>query len=250
MKRLILSIFLTASIATLAAQPIDSLRAANNYYAANQMEKAINAYEYVLANGYESAALYFNLGNAYYKNNDLVNALLNYERAKKIEPFDEDIQFNLDLANQFVVDKIETLPRPFFIKWGQNLGRMLSIDQWAVLSVIAFILTLAFALGFVMIINPGIKRWAFGIALAMLLLSASSFSIAAKQRHNEKHRLHAIIFSPSVTVKASPNTSSVDLFVIHEGLKVEILKNHNAWLEIRLEDGNRGWVQKESLRII
>jgi tetratricopeptide (TPR) repeat protein len=250
MKRFITSIILSAIVITVAAQPIDSLKAANNYYAANQITQSINAYEYVLANGYESAALYYNLGNAYYKNNELVNALLNYERAKKLAPYDEDIQFNLDLANQFVVDKIEALPRPFFVKWGQNLARMFTIDQWATLSLISFILALGFALAYVMMITPSVRKWAFGISIFLLLLSASSFSVAAKQRHNDKHRMHAIIHSPSVTVKASPNSSSIDLFVIHEGLKVEILKNHNAWLEIKLEDGNRGWIQKENLKII
>ncbi|MBN2807246.1 MAG: tetratricopeptide repeat protein [Prolixibacteraceae bacterium] len=250
MKRFIASIILSIAVYTVAAQPVDSLKAANDYYAANQITQAINAYEYVLANGYESAALYYNLGNAYYKNNELVNALLNYERAKKLAPFDEDLQFNLDLANQFVVDKIEALPRPFFIKWGQNIASLMTIDQWAILSMICFIMTLVFALGYVMLLTPALKKWAFGLGIVLLFLSASSFSIAAKQRYKEKHQLHAIIFSPSVTVKASPNSNSVDLFVIHEGLKVEILKNHNAWLEIKLEDGNQGWVQKESLKII
>lgn len=250
MKPFIISILMLFITISVIGQPVDSLKAANDYYAANELSRAINTYEYVLANGYESAALYYNLGNAYYKNNDLVNALLNYERAKKLAPFDEDIQFNLNLANQFVVDKIETLPRPFFIKWGQNITRAFSIDQWATISLISFILTLAFALAFVLFQLPSMKKLAFGIGIFMLVISASSFTIAAKQRYNEKYRLHAIIYSPSVTVKASPNSNSVDLFVIHEGLKVEILKNHNAWLEIRLEDGNRGWIQKESLKII
>jgi len=250
MKKFITTILLATTALLVSANFSDSLKMANEYYAANKINQAISTYEHIVANGYESTALYFNLGNAYYKNNDLVNALLNYERAKKLSPNDEDIQFNLDLANQFVIDKIEPLPRPFFIKWGQSIVQMMNTDQWATFSLITFILTLLFALGYVFLLTPGLKKASFTIGIVMLLISGAAFSIANKQKSISLHQFHAIIFSPSVTVKASPNESSVDLFVIHEGLKVEVLKNHNSWLEIKLEDGNRGWVQKDVLKII
>lgn len=250
MKKFISTIILATTVLMVSANFSDSLKMANEYYASNKMNQAITTYEQIVASGYESAALYFNLGNAYYKNNDLVNALLNYERAKKLAPNDEDIQFNIDLANQFVIDKIEPLPRPFFIKWGHSIVQMMNTDQWATFSLIAFILMLLFALGYVFLLTPGLKKTSFIIGIVMLLVSGAAFSIANKQKSDSKHQFQAIIFSPSVTVKASPNESSVDLFVIHEGLKVEVLKNHNTWLEIKLEDGNRGWVQKDVLKII
>ncbi|MFA9390848.1 MAG: tetratricopeptide repeat protein [Prolixibacteraceae bacterium] len=250
MKKFISTIVFLFFLMAAFAQEADSLKKANEYYAANQIGKAIKAYESIVNNGYESSTLYYNLGNAHYKNNDLVNALLNFERAKKLAPNDDDIQFNLDLVNQFVVDKIEPLPQPFYLKWGHSIIHMMKTDTWANLSLISFILTLIFGLGFVFIRIPGLKKVSFTIGLIVFMVASLSFTFAAKQKSDSIHKASAIIFSPSVTVKASPNESSVDLFVIHEGLKVEVLKNHNYWLEIKLEDGNRGWVQKDVLKII
>lgn len=250
MKRIISTILLIFTLIAAKANLADSLKTANDYYAANEIEKAIAMYESIVSQGYESAALYYNLGNSYYKNSNLVNAILNYERAKKLAPRDEDILFNLELANQFVIDKIEALPQPFFVKWGNAVVRWFKVDTWAVISLSAFILTLIMGLAFAFLRSRSLRKLSFGLAIALLVLSGSSFAFATKQKTDNLKKQSAIIFSPSVTVKASPNESSVDLFVIHEGLKVEILKNHNYWLEIKLDDGNRGWLKKEALKII
>lgn len=250
MKKFISTIIFLFALVMANAQPADSLKKANEYYAANQIDKAITAYEEIVASGYESAALYFNLGNAYYKKSNLVNALLNYERAKKLDPRDEDIQFNIDLANQFVIDKIEPLPRPFFVKWGHSIINWLRTDTWAILSLVTFILALIFGLGYAFLRVVGLKKISFAVGLVLLIFSITSFSFATKQNNDSLHKFSAIVSSPSVTVKASPNESSVDLFVIHEGLKVDVLQDHNYWLEIKMDDGNRGWVQKDALKII
>jgi len=250
MRKLIFTILLFALAFTAKAQPIDSLKKANDYYAANEMQKAINLYEKIYAEGYESAVLYFNMGNAYFKNNDLINALLYFERAKLLDPNDEDIQFNIDMVNQFVVDKIEPLPRPFFVKWINSLIRSLPADSWAIWSVVSFVLMLIFALGYLFLQAVSLKKMAFALGIILLIFSGITYIFSSKQHENINNRNHAIIYSPSVTVKGEPNTGSIDLFVIHEGLKVEIVKILNNWFEIKLEDGNRGWVQKETLKVI
>ena len=114
MKKIHITILFTFLAFSLIAQPIEVLETANEYYANEEYQKAISLYDSILNAGYESAALYYNLGNAHYKNGDLTNAILHYERAKLLAPKDEDIQYNLDLLNQFVIDKIETIPQPFF----------------------------------------------------------------------------------------------------------------------------------------
>ena len=250
MKRFISTILFLFVLVMAKAELSDSLKMANDLYAANEIGKAIKAYESIIDSGYESAALYFNLGNAYYKNNDLVDAILNYERAKKLAPRDEDIQFNLDLLNQFVIDKIEPLPQPFFVKWGNSFINWLRTDTWAIISLAAFILALILGLGYAFLRNVSLRKTAFTVGVVALLISIMSFAFAVKQRSDSLHKQSAIIFSPSVTVKASPNENSVDLFVIHEGLKVHVVQNRNYWLEIKLDDGNQGWIQKDALKII
>lgn len=249
-KKLINTIFLFLAFVTVKASPSDSLSKANDFYASSEISKAIQVYENIVDDGFESSSLYFNLGNAYYKNGDINKAILFYERAKLLAPNDEDIEFNLDLMNQFVVDKIETLPRPFFVKWGQSIANLLGVDGWAKISLISFILALAFILAFVFSINSRIKKTSFTIAIIFILVTLFSFSYAYKQKKKIETRNHAIIFSPTVTVKSSPNESGTNIFVVHEGLKVEITDELNDWIEIKLGDGNSGWVEKNVLEKI
>ncbi|MCF8361519.1 MAG: tetratricopeptide repeat protein [Prolixibacteraceae bacterium] len=244
---LILSLLITS---TIAASPADTVKAANEAYASKEFEKAILMYESVVDSGYVSASVYFNLGNAYYKSNNIPKSILNYERAKLLAPNDEDIKFNLTMANQFVIDKIEPLPQPFFVKWGQDILNIFSSNKWALFSIAAFVLTLILALIFLFSKRITFRKMAFGLAVFMLIISIISFVFAARQKAKITDHNHAIIFNPTVTVKASPDEGGTDLFVIHEGLKVEIEQKLNNWVEIKLGDGNSGWVKTEVLEEI
>jgi tetratricopeptide (TPR) repeat protein len=244
---LIISLFTALNI---AASPVDSLQAANKAYAANEYEKAAEMYESILDSGYESAALYYNLGNAWFKNNNIPKAILNYERAKLLAPNDEDIRFNLELANQFVIDKIEPLPQPFFVNWGKQLINIFSSNQWAIISIAAFVFTLILALVYLLSKRIVLRKTAFGISVFFLIIAIVTFSFSARQKARIYSHNHAVIFNPTVTVKASPDEGGTDLFVIHEGLKVEIEQKLNNWVEIELEDGNSGWVKTEVLEEI
>jgi tetratricopeptide (TPR) repeat protein len=215
---------------------------ANTLFSAQDYQQAINTYEQILNSGQESAKLYFNLGNAYYKSGRINNAILNYERAKLLSPGDEDIEFNLRVANQFVVTRIEDLPKPFFSRWKQSVSNIFNTDKWAMFSIISF-LTFLGLLGlylFGRIVT--LRRIAFFTGIAVFLLSVFSFSFAATQKNRIKNRNHAIVFSPRVTVKSSPSQTGTDLFLIYEGLKVEITDQLNKWNEIKLADGNKGWL--------
>ena len=148
---------------------------ANNHYTAEEYQQAISAYEQILTNGQESAKLYFNLGNAYYKAGDVNNAILNYERAQKLAPQDEDIAFNLQIANQFVVTKIEELPKPFFLRWKTSVINKYPTDTWAAISVGAFILFLLLLGLFLFSKNSTAKRFAFWFGSSLLYFQASLF---------------------------------------------------------------------------
>ncbi len=250
MKKLISIIYFLTVSSLLFAQPSAQMKQAESLYTANNYAEAIKVYESILKQGYESADLYYNLGNAYYKNNEVTKSILNYERAKLLAPGDEDIKFNLELVNQFTVDKIEPLPRPFFVKWWNSLIDANNSDGWARLSLICFIIALIGASGYIFTSTVSLKRVSFITGIVLLVISVFAFGFAGKQKSNITGHKSAIITTPTVTVKSSPDESGTDLFVIHEGLKVDIKEDLGNWYNIRLADGNSGWVKKITLEKI
>ncbi len=215
---------------------------ANAFYTTEDYQQAISTYEEILQNGEESAKLYFNLGNAYYKAGDINNAILNYERAKLFAPQDDDIQFNLELANQYVVTKIDELPQPFFLRWRNRIINMYPANAWSVISISAFILFLILLGLFFFSRSVRLKRISFWLGIALVIVSAFTFSFASRQTRKIAERDKAIVFCPRVTIKSSPVQTGTDLFLIYEGVKVEITDSLNTWKEIKLNDGNQGWL--------
>lgn len=215
---------------------------ANSFYTAEEYQQAISTYEQILQQGEESAKLYFNLGNAYYKAGDINNAILNYERAKLLAPQDDDIRFNLELANQYVVTKIDELPQPFFQRWRNSIINLYPADSWSAISIASFILFFILLGLFLFSKSIPVKRISFWIGILVIIISALSFSFAAKQKKEMTKRNEAIVFCPRVTIKSSPAQSGTDLFLIYEGVKVQITDSLNTWKEIKLKDGNQGWL--------
>ena len=223
-------------------KPEEMLEQANQLYINQEYQKAAGLYEQILSSGKTSVQVYFNLGNAYYKLNDPARALLNFERAKLLAPANEDIDFNIRIASQFIVDNITALPQPFFLRWRSSVVNMASADTWARLSIITFLVFLVLAGMFFFSRYSWVKRTTFWTGIFLLVFSAFSFSFANRQKKALNERKYAIIFCPRVTVKSSPSSSGTDLFLIHEGLKVEITDSLNNWKEIRIPDGNKGWM--------
>lgn len=249
MKKFIQLIFLlTISLSVFAQDAL--LDKANKHYIAGEYNDAITAYNEILNSNKASAEVYYNLGNAYYKTNQFTKAILNYERAKLLAPNDQDIQFNLDLANQHVVDNIDPLPQVFFIRWWNNITNKFSVDQWARISVICFILFLILAGFFFFTRNGTFKRISFWAGILIVVISIFSFNFAARHKKRITQHNFAIIVQPSVTVKSSPSDSGTDLFLIHEGLKVQIKDSLSGWMEIQLSDGNQGWLPDNSIERI
>jgi tetratricopeptide (TPR) repeat protein len=215
---------------------------ANAFYTTEDYQQAVNLYEQILSSGQESAKLYFNLGNAYYKVGDMNKALLNFERAKVLAPNDENIDFNIRMANQFVVTSIEPLPLPFFLRWRTSVINMYSSDMWSFISIAAFVLFLILIGLFIFSRIVTIRRISFLLGIFVLILSGFTYSFASKQKKKMEDRKHAIVFCPRVTVKSSPSQTGTDLFLIYEGLKVEITDSIGTWKGIKLVDGNEGWL--------
>ena len=249
-KIVFLIILVTKSIMTFADSNLALLDVASTQYTDGQFEEAILTYTQILDNEYESSELYYNLGNCHYKLSELAFAILYYEKADLLAPNDEDIDFNLELARSHTVDKLDVIPEFFLSSWYNRLSTILLTNTWAVISMISFGISLLIFLLYIFTSSTIIKKLSFYSATLLLLVSLSSFIISSKESSKLMNRNTAIIFSPSVTIKSSPVESGTDLFLLHEGTKVTIIDSVSTWFEIKLIDGNEGFIQKESLKII
>lgn len=249
MKRILAFLLIILTVAPAFAAD-ERFSKANLLYSEGQYEQAIQGYEEILSTGVESGALYFNLGNAYYKFGELPQAVLNYERALLLKPQDSDIKYNLELAYSQTTDKIETVDPFFLTKWVASIRNKATSDFWTYIGIGCFILMLVFA-GFFMYSNSVVfKKAGFYLAIIMLIGTTITLSFAIKQKDKLVNRTHAIVFSPSVTVKSSPDASGTEIFILHEGSKVKIISTLGNWNEIELADGNVGWVESETIKVI
>jgi len=226
------------------------MQQANEAYQSNNFAEAIALYTQVVDLRYESAALYYNLGNAYFKSGDHARALLWLERARRLDPNNEDIIHNISFVQQKLIDKIEHLPELFIVKLWNKCSAFLTGNQWAILSIIACAV-FALCLLFILLIRI---RWARSVAvfLSILALIVIIFSVIFARKESTRRIQHpeGIIMEYVVYVKSTPNEKGSDLFVIHSGLKVGITDQLNEWVEIRLPNGEKGWVQSSQIEEI
>ena len=233
------------------ADAIPTLVQADSAYIQGDYLTAISIYEWVVENQGVNATLYMNLGNCWLKRDEVAKAILCYERAYLLDPSDPDIRFNLELARTKTVDKINPVNELFIVVWFKKLLALLDVNEWAVLTVILFAVTILLAGLFLFSKKTGLRKLSFSFSAFFLFLSILSFIFATTQMGNIRERDTAIIMSPSVTVKSTPSSAGTDLFIIHEGRKVQILDSTmKEWVEIRLEDGNTGWIPVNVMEII
>ena len=223
------------------------LKTANKLYSEEKYESAAELYEKIISKGYSAPELNYNLGNAYYRMGNYKSAILNYERALLLNSDDEDIKTNLEFAQKFVQDKIEVVPTFFLIRWVQAIINLFNVNTWSVISVLSFVFFLILIITFLFTKKVIFRKLSVYLGFLLLVVSLISFYCAYKQDIKLNSHNTAIIFSPAVTVKSSPNENGTDLFIIHEGLKVYITGKSTDWFEIRLSDGKIGWLPKESL---
>ncbi|MCK9160225.1 MAG: tetratricopeptide repeat protein [Bacteroidaceae bacterium] len=219
-------------------------------YIKKDYASAIQIYENLLKKG-ESADIYYNLGNSYYKLNNIAKAILNYRRALLLEPGNSDIRANLDIAHSKTVDKVDSIPDVFFVSWIKSLINCFSVGVWAKIGILFFLLFIVALYFYVFSKRTFLKKIGFFAALFFIIITVFANVFAS----NEKERLlshdSAIVMDPSITVRSTPSESGTDLFILHEGHEVKIKDNSmKAWKEIRLEDGKVGWVPTSSIEVI
>lgn len=240
------AVFLSTSLH--AGRVESTLSRANSYYTQTKYDSARMSYQQVLDAGFESAGLYYNLGNTCFKLKDIPSAILYYEKARKLSPADEDILRNIEVANGLIVDKIDPLPRFFFKDWWDTLYNMTHADSWAWISLLFFLLTLTATFFYLTSAALWIRKTGFFAGLLLLFLSILTFGLASQRYYYTRQTNEAIVFAPTITVKSSPGNTSVDLFVLHEGTKVGLLDEVSGWYKIKIGNGSVGWLPDEAVR--
>ncbi len=234
------------------AKDLDSLWTAGvQAYTDGKFADASTAWTSIEESGQKSAKLYYNLGNAWFKQGNYPKAILNYERALRLDPSYSDARYNLEFTGNFVQDKIEPVPEFILKSVARKVCYVMSSNVWAVIFLVLLAAALMMGLLFLLGSSVGKRRAGFYCGIVLLLLSAGALSFSAWQKSDSMKTDTAIVMSPVSSVKSSPSSgSSKDLFVIHEGTKVTILDEVGSWKNISLADGRQGWLPAADLEVI
>lgn len=251
MRNLFIStFFFLCAISSFGLDQKDMLSKANKAYGTGSYAEAAELYQKIAETGLEAPELYYNLGNSYFKLHDYAHAILWYERAKRLDPSSEDIDFNLNVANTKISDKIEPLPEMFYKRWFSSIIQLLSVDSWAKLSIVFLIAGLG---GFVLFLVSRVlilRKTGFWFGAVLIAFCLVFFGLSWIGNRQLTSTSYAIVFAPTITVKSSPDEKSTDLFVIHEGTKVILLDNISGWYEIKIANGSVGWLPMSALEKI
>lgn len=223
---------------------------AGTAYINGNYHSAVETYEELVSRGLSSAKLFYNLGNAYFKEGRIGKAVLYYRRALRLAPGSDDIRYNLSVTEARTKDNIEQIPEFFLTEWMRTVRRTMSCTAWSVLSLAALALALGLFLVFLLAQRLTLRKAGFyGTLLAALLFAVATW-FAAGERRQMLDRSEAVVMSSSVAVKSSPDKSATDLFVLHEGTVVRVTDRLDGWSEITIADGKKGWLESRAIEII
>lgn len=227
---------------------------ASEAYREGDFRKSIQLYEQVIAQDLhekrESAEIYYNLGNAYFRNGETAKAILNYERALLLEPGDRDIRHNLRFARTRLEDKIDVSDRFFLTNWTNELRNMFNSNTWANIGILLFVLFLAALSIYFFIRKIWVRKTGFYAAIVFILLMLVANRFAFSQKNKRINRNTGIVMAASASIMTSPDANSKELFRLHEGTKVKVKKSDANWVEIEIANGSVGWTSKENIETI
>ncbi len=250
MKKILLYITVFLTTLFLQAQSAGSFfKEGNKAYKKGDYQAAITAYEKALQTDSIAPELYFNLGNAYYKLNRIAPSIYYYEKALKLNPEDEDIRYNLQLANQMKLDKIDKVPESVFLRYKKKFNKLFSYNTWAWLAVLSAIFGFLNFTVFLFTQKTNIKRLTFvAMWLSFFLLLYTWYNADyGKKISQEKF---AIVFSPNTDLMTEPNLTTDIVARLHEGTKIKILKSEDDWYLVQLPNGKKAWVPKTDIKIL
>ncbi|SFU60215.1 SH3 domain-containing protein [Pustulibacterium marinum] len=223
-------------------------RKATDLYNAKKYEDAISKYEQILKNGEDSANLYYNLANAHYKLSHIAPSIYYYEKALQLAPNDADIKNNITFAKNMTIDAIQPLPKTDWQKFKENTIGRYTYNGWAVIGVVCMFLFVIFVSVYFLVYKSLQKRIFFILAGIMLLLCIVTNIFAYIQFDVVHDSNFAIVYVPETNVKSEPNASADEIFMLHEGTKVELMNELNGWRKIKLADGKTGWLPEPDVK--
>ena len=232
------------------AQENSLFEEATEAYNKGAYDEAISSYEKILESGKHSAAVYFNLGNSYYKKNEIAPSIYYYEKALLLDPDDPEIQNNLRFARNMTLDAIPPLPQSDLQRYYRQVVFALSLDGWAYTGILFVFLFVAAYLFFLGSNTPNRKRTGLISSLVSIMLAVLCTGIAYLQYRAYQKDQPAIIFAREIPVRSEPNQRSSAAFQLHEGTKVQVRDSLNEWRKIELADGQTGWVPANSMRLL
>ena len=220
----------------------------NTAYTNAAYQQAVDAYQAALNTGLHSAELYYNLGNSYYRLNQVASSIYYFEKGLQLAPDDSDLQNNIRFAQNMTLDAIEPLPVTQVTAFKNKLLAGLSLPQWAYLSVVCIWLFFLALLAYIFTKRTVIKKWFFALALVAFSLSLGTHSLGSIKNSRLENETFAIVFSKRIDVSTEPNNRSEVQFALHEGTKVQVLESFQEWQKIRIANGAEGWVYNAELR--
>jgi tetratricopeptide (TPR) repeat protein len=238
------------NLVSFASNTDDLLKKAEQSYDSKNYKEAIKDYEKLIGEGYNSYQLYFNLGNAYYRNNELGKAIYYYELARKAEPNDEDVRINLGIASSKTIDKIDSKENFFISAVKTNVLSTFTTKTWAIFTIICLVLACVLFFTFVISSITMLKRLAFLTSCVLFLSFLITYFLgysAVKTRYENKF---AIILAKEIKIMNEPTAMAKSKFTLHEGTKIRVVENNGDWLLIKLDNGNEGWVTVADVGII
>ncbi|MDV7186419.1 tetratricopeptide repeat protein [Lutibacter sp. TH_r2] len=250
MKKLVVVLAMFLSLVSFSQETEKLFSEGNTFYKTEDYSRAVDVYLSIEEQGFESADLYFNIGNCYYKMNKVAPSIYYYEKALKLDPNYSDAQFNLAFAQRMSIDAIEQLPKTFLQRFQENVILKFTYETWAIIAVSAsFLMAILFLMYY---FSGGTKTklaffntaiLAFFVLLITVFFAYQNYGVTKKDRP-------AIIFAEATEIKNAPTPSGEEVFELHEGTKVQILDELDDWKKIKLTDGKIGWIPSKDLKEI
>lgn len=219
-------------------------------YNKKQFAEAVKLYTKIIESGYESYPLYYNLANAHFRLEQNTDAILYYEKALKIAPNNEDIVHNIEVVNSKLIDKVEKVPELFYKRWWKNIVNLTDIDTLAIVNILLFTFSLFLLAIYMYLSDILFRKISFWTGIILLFFFGIGVVAASQRNHYMTTQHEAIVYTPTVNIKSSPDENSKDIFVLHEGTKVLLLDEVAEWQEIRISNGSIGWIKSTDLKKI
>lgn len=223
---------------------------ASTAYINGDYANAIKAYEQLVARGLSSSKLYYNLANAYFKEERLSRAILFYRRALRLDPGNADARYNLNVAEARTKDNIERIPEFFLTEWFRNIRRTMGCTAWSILSLLSLACGLGLFLLYLLAQRLTWRKTGFYGAVAAAVIFVCTTIFAMGERRSMLDHTEAVVMSSSAAVKSAPDRSATDLFILHEGTSVRITDELDKWYEVTIADGKKGWVERSKIETI